>query len=567
MAEIDWDRVNSKHWNAPHSYTIKELKDHIVKINSQGRWNKPLSGHKSLLVERLRQWGEENGYSVPEEIDPYQSPGSPLNVDMVRSGFFTVSYLKDILALNSVCFKSSLRKAQLQQLVIDKIDDGTIKTGTVIDNDVEYRVGDLFTTRDSRDGWNRYNKMQGKRLPENSVIWIQQLLTKEPKLKQFMNSPPDEKYDISVIEDLCRLNFTPSYEELYVAVLIQGTNALERYHSGIKRVPLSNEFRIIPPSIPIVPDHIISYLDLSGMGYIIFPETGNNNLHNINFLTHIDLSNNYLTEIPSYIGLLTQLNSLNLSDNNLTDLPESLENLINLNSLNVSKNRFPLIKQSSPILQYEELTMHQVKTICGSDAMSGMGTYLYYNKSDPDNLMNPEPDDVVIVFEFPTEKRRMECELLSFIDGTIKAKNDRPPESLPAIWRPKIRDNLPNVMDDEGRGGTSAYPYTYVYPITMSGGGIVWVTKQDADEISFLGQLKKEGVLSPQIKIKLYPLKDGKRFRVGRQDGKVMVSGLHGQTPGEVIYTSFSDHNRFIPPFSKLDYNNNSESSMIRVKL
>ena len=49
--------------------------------------------------------------------------------------------------------------------------------------------------------------------------------------------------------------------------------------------------------------------------------------------TELDLSHEGLTELPEWVGQLTQLRSLYLNDNQLTSLPEGLGQLTELRSL------------------------------------------------------------------------------------------------------------------------------------------------------------------------------------------------------------------------------------------
>jgi Leucine-rich repeat (LRR) protein len=54
----------------------------------------------------------------------------------------------------------------------------------------------------------------------------------------------------------------------------------------------------------------------------------------------LDLSNQGLNELPTSIGLFTDLTTLNLYANNLKALPKSLKKLTNVNWLSLSNNDF-----------------------------------------------------------------------------------------------------------------------------------------------------------------------------------------------------------------------------------
>lgn len=64
------------------------------------------------------------------------------------------------------------------------------------------------------------------------------------------------------------------------------------------------------------------------------------NKHFLSQLTKLDLSNNYLTELPDCFGKLTELTELNLSNNLLSSLPPSFKVLSNLELLTLDNNRF-----------------------------------------------------------------------------------------------------------------------------------------------------------------------------------------------------------------------------------
>jgi len=56
-------------------------------------------------------------------------------------------------------------------------------------------------------------------------------------------------------------------------------------------------------------------------------------------LTHLNLSNNLLEEVPSILGNLASLTKLDLGNNNLHQVPDSITNLVGLNSLVLKNNR------------------------------------------------------------------------------------------------------------------------------------------------------------------------------------------------------------------------------------
>uniref|UniRef100_A0A1I7TS32 Disease resistance R13L4/SHOC-2-like LRR domain-containing protein n=1 Tax=Caenorhabditis tropicalis TaxID=1561998 RepID=A0A1I7TS32_9PELO len=56
-------------------------------------------------------------------------------------------------------------------------------------------------------------------------------------------------------------------------------------------------------------------------------------------LKHLDLSINYLTQLPTYIGSMTHLKQLNLARNQFEFIPSEVGFLVNLEVLNVSQNK------------------------------------------------------------------------------------------------------------------------------------------------------------------------------------------------------------------------------------
>jgi len=61
---------------------------------------------------------------------------------------------------------------------------------------------------------------------------------------------------------------------------------------------------------------------------------------------NLDLSDNFLTEIPENISLIKFLSNVNLSHNNLTSIPESVSSLENLEKLDVSYNKLEKLPEN-----------------------------------------------------------------------------------------------------------------------------------------------------------------------------------------------------------------------------
>jgi Leucine-rich repeat (LRR) protein len=78
--------------------------------------------------------------------------------------------------------------------------------------------------------------------------------------------------------------------------------------------------------------------------------------------THLNLAGLGLTELPSSIGQLAQLQSLDVSRNELTALPESLAQLTQLRNLCVSHNRLTTLPEAiSYLSQLQELDASENK--------------------------------------------------------------------------------------------------------------------------------------------------------------------------------------------------------------
>ncbi|MFO7795703.1 MAG: leucine-rich repeat domain-containing protein [Promethearchaeati archaeon] len=81
----------------------------------------------------------------------------------------------------------------------------------------------------------------------------------------------------------------------------------------------------------------LQLLNLKGNEFNHFPTIFRS--FKIKNLLSLNLSYNYINEIPDWIGELYSLKSLDLSYNELNSLPKSISNLINLESLNIEHNK------------------------------------------------------------------------------------------------------------------------------------------------------------------------------------------------------------------------------------
>ena len=104
-------------------------------------------------------------------------------------------------------------------------------------------------------------------------------------------------------------------------------------------------------------------LDLSGLALTQLPSS----LNQLTQLQELDLSYNQLTTLPDWIGQLTQLReSLNLSGNQLTTLPDSLGQLTQLRGLWLGRNQLTMLPNSFgqlSQLQQLSLTHNQLTTL------------------------------------------------------------------------------------------------------------------------------------------------------------------------------------------------------------
>ena len=111
----------------------------------------------------------------------------------------------------------------------------------------------------------------------------------------------------------------------------------------------------------------------------------------------LDFSNLNINELPSQIGLLTQLEILDLSFNNLSILPSSISNLSNLKELNLSSNSFqtlPTYLDNLELLENLYLSFNQLDTLSSIFELTNLKkldlnfNYLDTLSSDIGNLIN-----------------------------------------------------------------------------------------------------------------------------------------------------------------------------------
>lgn len=103
----------------------------------------------------------------------------------------------------------------------------------------------------------------------------------------------------------------------------------------------------IRPTIEVTRTFTLCWRDISL--YCFLPEFLSREVMDVRWLTHIDLSHNCLTSLPSKIFKLPRLTSLNISHNQLTSLPslEAWHPLSRLQVLKASHNQIVISNQSS----------------------------------------------------------------------------------------------------------------------------------------------------------------------------------------------------------------------------
>jgi len=124
-----------------------------------------------------------------------------------------------------------------------------------------------------------------------------------------------------------------------------------------------------------------------------------------NDLTHLDLSHNQLTSLPSEITKLANLVRLALSDNGLTDVPSEITKLSKLTSLDLSNNQLTSVPpEITKLTNLTYLNLHNNQLPISPETLS-------------------DPGDVKAIFAalagLRTGKRLNEAKLLVLGDGKV----------------------------------------------------------------------------------------------------------------------------------------------------
>jgi len=176
------------------------------------------------------------------------------------------------------------------------------------------------------------------------------------KLEELIVSPVDlEDYDIdfspmcNLKDHITNLSFSGGYEVPIPECFLS--------YRKLKKLNLTSFV------FSEIPQEIFENKDLEELTFI---SVSNNeikiseNISNLNKLNYLDLSSNYITELPESIGEMKSLKFLNLESNELKSLPESINNLKNLQFLNLSGNPFEKIPNLSGLSNLEQLVMNYI---------------------------------------------------------------------------------------------------------------------------------------------------------------------------------------------------------------
>ena len=111
-----------------------------------------------------------------------------------------------------------------------------------------------------------------------------------------------------------------------------------------------NEARRLPPSLALA--NKLTTLDISNNR---LDQLAHADLWKLNGMLNLKISNNKLTDVPSYFGKYRALRSLNLSSNSLTEFPAALRDVRTLVDLDISFNSISSLKNIGALVNLERL--------------------------------------------------------------------------------------------------------------------------------------------------------------------------------------------------------------------
>jgi len=128
----------------------------------------------------------------------------------------------------------------------------------------------------------------------------------------------------------------------YLLALLVSATVLGSGCSTASNPITGNELNLSNQGLTSIPSYVFSRTNLTRL------DLSNNRLTNapqsqigqLKELVYLDLSKNALTGLPAELGQLKKLETLNVSDNQLTGLPMELGNLTQLRTLDISNNTY-----------------------------------------------------------------------------------------------------------------------------------------------------------------------------------------------------------------------------------
>lgn len=127
-----------------------------------------------------------------------------------------------------------------------------------------------------------------------------------------------------------------------ISLFLSGCAALNLPQTPAVVTPINNKLDLSNQHLTQVPSYVFNLTSLEELNVSNNQITGamQSQIGNLKNLKVLNASNNLMTGVPAEVGQLQNLQTLDLSNNQLTGLPNEIGNLKNLKTFNISGNNY-----------------------------------------------------------------------------------------------------------------------------------------------------------------------------------------------------------------------------------